>query len=283
MKNLFASVVHLVRAESGVTMIEYGLLGGLIGVVIIGSLLALSFEMNSNFNTIATSLDSTPSGNKAASTDGAANGGGGGNRENSSGGRSSSGSSGGGDRWASGGGANASSGGGNRENSRGGRGSSGSSGGGANGTGGETASEGPRLGGSGETPVTDQSSEAFADPNGGAANAREMTAGMSVATDHGPNASWAIAPEESAVAGTNGNENAPGSSSGLRSRVSDDSKGWLWLLLAFLGVFLIAILFRRMGRENERKRQTEEWRAVKAKKHRAIHLGDIGTNSNLAA
>ncbi|MCZ6448892.1 MAG: Flp family type IVb pilin [Alphaproteobacteria bacterium] len=61
MKNLLASLGRLVKADSGVTAIEYGLLAALVGVAIISSLLALGPEINTNFDTIATSFDGTPS------------------------------------------------------------------------------------------------------------------------------------------------------------------------------------------------------------------------------
>jgi|GEM_PF-2823545 len=61
MKNLLASLGRLVKADAGVTAIEYGLLAALVGVAIISSLLALGPEINTNFDTIATSFDGTPS------------------------------------------------------------------------------------------------------------------------------------------------------------------------------------------------------------------------------
>jgi pilus assembly protein Flp/PilA len=42
--------------QSGVTAIEYGLIAGLIAVVIIGSVSALGTKVSSKFNTIATAL-----------------------------------------------------------------------------------------------------------------------------------------------------------------------------------------------------------------------------------
>ncbi|MCZ6849403.1 MAG: Flp family type IVb pilin [Alphaproteobacteria bacterium] len=78
MKNLLASLVRLVKADSGVTAIEYGLIGALVGVVIISSLLALGLEINTNFNTIATSFNGTPSADHRPSADAGGGGGTGG-------------------------------------------------------------------------------------------------------------------------------------------------------------------------------------------------------------
>jgi pilus assembly protein Flp/PilA len=53
MKNL---VVRFAKNESGATAIEYGLIAGLISVVIIGVLTTLGTNLNSKFTTIASAL-----------------------------------------------------------------------------------------------------------------------------------------------------------------------------------------------------------------------------------
>ncbi|MGE3644890.1 MAG: Flp family type IVb pilin [Beijerinckiaceae bacterium] len=53
MKNLFA---RFAKDESGATAIEYGLIAGLIGVVIIGAVTALGTSINAKFSTIADAL-----------------------------------------------------------------------------------------------------------------------------------------------------------------------------------------------------------------------------------
>ncbi|MDP4595171.1 MAG: Flp family type IVb pilin [Beijerinckiaceae bacterium] len=53
MKNLFA---RFANDESGATAIEYGLIAGLIGVVIIGAVSALGTSINSKFSTISSAL-----------------------------------------------------------------------------------------------------------------------------------------------------------------------------------------------------------------------------------
>ena len=53
MKNLLA---RFVRDESGVTAIEYGLIAGLVSVVIIVAVTAIGTNLNLVFNFIATTL-----------------------------------------------------------------------------------------------------------------------------------------------------------------------------------------------------------------------------------
>ncbi|MCC2098586.1 MAG: Flp family type IVb pilin, partial [Hyphomicrobiales bacterium] len=48
MKNLFA---RFAKDESGATAIEYGLIAGLIGVVIIGAVTTLGTSINAKFST----------------------------------------------------------------------------------------------------------------------------------------------------------------------------------------------------------------------------------------
>ena len=50
MKNLRASLGRLIKAEAGVTAIEYGLIAALVGMVIVSSLVALGLDINTNFN-----------------------------------------------------------------------------------------------------------------------------------------------------------------------------------------------------------------------------------------
>ena len=47
---------RFVTEESGATAIEYGLIAGLIAVVIIGAVTAVGTNLTSKFNTIATAL-----------------------------------------------------------------------------------------------------------------------------------------------------------------------------------------------------------------------------------
>lgn len=53
MKNLFA---RFIKDESGATAIEYGLIAGLIGVVIIAGVRSLGTKVGSQFNNIAGNL-----------------------------------------------------------------------------------------------------------------------------------------------------------------------------------------------------------------------------------
>lgn len=53
MKNLFS---RFVADQSGATAIEYGLIAGLISVVIIGAVGTLGTKINSKFNQIANAL-----------------------------------------------------------------------------------------------------------------------------------------------------------------------------------------------------------------------------------
>jgi pilus assembly protein Flp/PilA len=53
MKKLF---VRLVKDEAGVTAIEYGLIAGLISVVILGSVTLIGGSLNDLFTTIANAL-----------------------------------------------------------------------------------------------------------------------------------------------------------------------------------------------------------------------------------
>jgi pilus assembly protein Flp/PilA len=54
MKKLFATFV---ADESGATAIEYGLIAGLIGVVIITAVTAVGTKVSAQFNTIASKLN----------------------------------------------------------------------------------------------------------------------------------------------------------------------------------------------------------------------------------
>lgn len=53
MKNL---IVRFAKNESGATAIEYGLIAGLISVVIIGVLTTVGTRLNGKFNSIASAL-----------------------------------------------------------------------------------------------------------------------------------------------------------------------------------------------------------------------------------
>jgi pilus assembly protein Flp/PilA len=53
MKTLFA---RFLKDESGVTAIEYGLIAGLIAVVIIGAVTAVGSDLTTTFNDISTAL-----------------------------------------------------------------------------------------------------------------------------------------------------------------------------------------------------------------------------------
>ena len=51
-----AFLLSFVRDESGVTAIEYGLIAGLIAVVIIGAITLVGTELLTMFNTVGTAL-----------------------------------------------------------------------------------------------------------------------------------------------------------------------------------------------------------------------------------
>ena len=53
MRNL---ITKLLRDESGVTMIEYGLMGALVAVVIIGAVTVVGTRLNTTFTTIGNNL-----------------------------------------------------------------------------------------------------------------------------------------------------------------------------------------------------------------------------------
>jgi pilus assembly protein Flp/PilA len=54
MRNLFR---RFIADQAGVTAIEYGLIAGLIAVVIIGAVTALGTTISTKFNTIASALN----------------------------------------------------------------------------------------------------------------------------------------------------------------------------------------------------------------------------------
>ena len=56
MKMFKNAVVRFVREEEGVTAIEYGLIAGLIAVVIIGAVTTLGTKLNAVFTNIANAL-----------------------------------------------------------------------------------------------------------------------------------------------------------------------------------------------------------------------------------
>ena len=56
MKMFKNAVVRFVREEEGVTAIEYGLIAGLVAVVIIGAVTTLGTKLNAVFTNIANAL-----------------------------------------------------------------------------------------------------------------------------------------------------------------------------------------------------------------------------------
>ncbi|MDD5374034.1 Flp family type IVb pilin [Acidithiobacillus sp.] len=56
MKTLKHAVARFVREEEGVTAIEYGLIAGLIAVVIIGAVSNLGTKLEGVFNTVTAAL-----------------------------------------------------------------------------------------------------------------------------------------------------------------------------------------------------------------------------------
>jgi pilus assembly protein Flp/PilA len=56
MLSFFNNLSSLVKDERGVTALEYGLIAGLVAVVIVGSVTALGTKLSSTFATIVTAL-----------------------------------------------------------------------------------------------------------------------------------------------------------------------------------------------------------------------------------
>jgi len=56
MKNIIATAARFVRDEDGVTAIEYGLLAGLIALLIIGGVTTLGTNLSTIFNNLADSV-----------------------------------------------------------------------------------------------------------------------------------------------------------------------------------------------------------------------------------
>ncbi|WP_233852424.1 Flp family type IVb pilin [Paraburkholderia sp. HD33-4] len=56
MKNIIATAARFVRDEDGVTAIEYGLLAGLIALLIISGATALGKNLQTIFNNLASSV-----------------------------------------------------------------------------------------------------------------------------------------------------------------------------------------------------------------------------------
>lgn len=54
------TLVKFFRDEEGATAIEYGLIAGLIAVIIIGAVTAIGTELKSTFNDVVTALGGTP-------------------------------------------------------------------------------------------------------------------------------------------------------------------------------------------------------------------------------
>ena len=295
MKNLLASLVRLVKADSGVTAIEYGLIAALAGVAIIGSLLTLGPEININFDTIATSFDGTPSAERrppavdVAGTGGGADGGtvtGGGDAQADTG-ENTGGGAGGAAPGAGQNGPVAAVG-----NVR--SGSSGASGGKGDGAasqdanfaqtftaaGGLDSGSGSLAGGAGSPSATGSSAAPGSDVSGGPDTVVGLTVPM---MDGGANESWALAPEKAAAAGSAGEGRKAGKNSGGLSDVSRETINWLGLLVLLVALFLIGANFRRAVQGAERKRQMQEWRDAKADKGGAIDLGAFSPGIRFAA
>jgi pilus assembly protein Flp/PilA len=60
MKTLKHAVARFVREEEGVTAIEYGLIAGLIAVVIIGTVTTVGTDLKKVFTSIITGLKAVP-------------------------------------------------------------------------------------------------------------------------------------------------------------------------------------------------------------------------------
>ncbi len=58
MKSCIACIKQFLTREDGVTAIEYGLIAALIGLVIIGGITVLGTNLETKFNSIATSIGS---------------------------------------------------------------------------------------------------------------------------------------------------------------------------------------------------------------------------------
>ncbi len=317
MKNLLASLGRLVKADSGVTALEYGLLAALAGVAIIGSLLAVGPEININFDTIATSFNGTPSAERrppagdVAGKGGGADGGtvtGGGDGQADTGGNTGGADggtvTGGGDGQAdtgenTGGGAGGAAPGAGQNGpvaavSNGESGSSGASGGKGHGAASQDANTAQRFtaagalysgsgslaGGAGSPSATDSSVAPGSDVSG----APDTVVGLIVPMmDGGANESWALAPEKAAAAGSASEGRRAGDKSGDLSDVSRETKNWLGLLVLLVALILIGANFRRAVQGAKRKRQVQEWRDAKADKGGVIDLGEFRSGIRFAA
>ncbi|MEE8084018.1 MAG: Flp family type IVb pilin [Alphaproteobacteria bacterium] len=295
MKNLLASLGRLVKADSGVTAIEYGLLAGLVGVAIVGSLLTLGPEININFDTLAKSFDGTPSAKRrppagdVAGKGGGADGGtvtGGGDGQAETG-ENTGGGAGGAAPGAGQNGPVAAVG-----NVR--SGSSGASGGKGDGAASQDANfaqtftaagtldsgSGSLAGGAGSPSATGSSAAPGSDVSG----APDTVVGLTVPMmDGGANESWALAPEKAAAAGSAGEGRKAGKNSGGLSDVSRETINWLGLLVLLVALFLMGANFRRAVQGAERKRQVREWRDAKADKGGVIDLGAFSPGIREAA
>ena len=58
MKNFTAAIRRFLSRDEGVTAIEYGLIAALIGLAIIGGITALGVNLETKFNSIASSVGS---------------------------------------------------------------------------------------------------------------------------------------------------------------------------------------------------------------------------------
>ena len=307
MKNLLASLGRLVKADSGVTAIEYGLLASLVGVAIISSLLTLGPEININFDTIATSFDGTPSADRRPPAGDVAGKGGGADGGTVTGG--GDGQADAGENTGGGAGENTGGGAGSADGTAPGAGqngpvaavgnvrsgSSGASGGKGDGAASQDANftqrftaagaldswSGSLAGGAGSPSATGWSAVPGSDVSG----APDTVVGLTVPMmDGGANESWALAPEKAAAAGSAGEGRRAGDKSGGLSDISSETKNWLGLLVLLVALILIGANFRRAVQGAERKRQMQEWRDAKAdKKGGVIDLGAFSPGIREAA
>jgi Flp pilus assembly pilin Flp len=284
MRKFLNSLGLILRSESGAAAIEYGLLIGLISTCIITSLLALSLEMDGNFNTIATSLDNAtssyqwPSGEDSGEdfgededfggTDGQGSGSAAGTHASDSGGSGLSSTGDSSPKVSSGGNRGRSpTGGGHREESNSGTGGDpaggagnrlGSSGKG-DGTGGGPATRGSSVRGLAGDPVGG-ASEATAGADRASGGGRTIAPGTNSSRHGGFKRKPVSTPKGVAAKGPLPiSEDQP--DPGVRSGAAKDSYGWALWIAAALAAFLSAVYLQRIMAENVKNRQIAEGRA----------------------
>lgn len=271
MKKLRASLGRLLSDDSGVTAIEYGLLSAAVGVILIGALLVVGSEMNSNFNTIATSFDGTKVGDDGAwpaGDEGPAKG-----KDSDSdtdaGGNGKSGGSGDGVTAEGDNGVETAHGqeaGGSPGGTGSVRGSNHAEAAWSSGRGtavdvsGAASRAGPALD---QTGQEDESSFAAVSEGSVAVGSYGGAVALLPSLDDGTGQSWALAPVKSVADAEEGTTGTAKDSEGS-SNVSDDGLGWIGALILLLAFALIAANFRRAIRESERKRQVQEWQEAQA-------------------